>query len=351
MREAQPVVADVVRRVDRLRHRPERGDLHHGSFGRALEVLEDRVEVFAVYAPVLACRELVAEGLDVVAQRLDLLGVRAVVDAVDERLGVLALTDVLGDGPIREQHQLLDQPVRLLALLADDLDRHAFVVEDDLDLGRVEVDRALPLALLGERPGELGREQHVVLERVVLRPAVDNGLRVVVGEALLGVDDGLPNLVVLDRAARRDLHDARVGELVLVRPERADAVRELFGEHRDDAVHEVRARPALVGLGVEEGALLDVVAHVRDVDPELDVAAREPLDVDGVVEVLGVVGVDREDCLVAEVEPALNLGRGDGDGDVVGLLFDLFRELRLDALAQGDGEDGHARVRRLAQDL
>ena len=53
---------------------------------------------------------------------------------------------MLRDRLVGDEHELLDEPVRDVALERDDLLDHPLVVEDDLRLLQVEVDRAAALA-------------------------------------------------------------------------------------------------------------------------------------------------------------------------------------------------------------
>src|SRR5579863_7853371 len=63
-------------------------------------------------------------------------------DAVEK--GKLHFTDMFGDGLVRRQHELLNDPVRNTALLFDDVDRFSLEIEDDLRFGQIEV-KAPPL--------------------------------------------------------------------------------------------------------------------------------------------------------------------------------------------------------------
>ena len=62
--------------------------------------------------------------------------------------------------------------------------------------------------------------------------------------------------------------DDAAAEFLLVRTEGADEVAEAFREHGDGAVDEVDARGAVVTLLVDDGAFLDVVGDVSDMDAD-----------------------------------------------------------------------------------
>ena len=72
-------------------------------------------------------------------ERLELLLRGRVVDAVDQRRALRL--ERLGRGDIGCDHELLDQAVRIEPGGLDDAPDAAFVVEQDLALGQVEVER------------------------------------------------------------------------------------------------------------------------------------------------------------------------------------------------------------------
>ena len=353
--EAKPIVADIVGGVDGLRHRLQCSALDDIFLGPVLNCLDQVVEVFRLDVAVVEL-QLVAEEFDVLGQFLNFFGIGAVVDAVDERLveAGIRIGDVAGNGAIRQQHELLDQPVGLHPMLRYDVDGVAFVIEDDLDLQHVEVDGAFAHAFLGERAPQPGRRHHVRGDVVLRVAALDVILRAVVREALFGVDDRLADLIILHVALRRDLHNAGVGQLVFLRAQRAHLIRQLLRQHRDRAVDEVDARAALQRFLVDGGIRWDVVAHVRDVDAHLVVPVGELLDVNGVVEVLGVHRIDGEGGLVAQVQPPVDLGLRNGGVDLLRFLLHGLGEIGLYVHAHRQREHAHIRVRarpQHAQDL
>ena len=79
----------------------------------------------------------------------------------------------------------------------------------------------------------------------------------------------------------------------------------------DGALGEIDRRAALVGLAIERAALLDVVRHVGDVHAEPEVAVRQPLDRDRIVEIARVLAVDRDGRHLAEVGAPANVALRD----------------------------------------
>ncbi len=159
-------------------------------------------------------------------------------------------------------------------------------------------------------------------------------------------------------AVLADQHVAHHRQAVLFGIERAQAVGELFRQHRDDAAREVDRGGALVGVVIERLARLHVVAHVGDrhdqapaADRVLAAARLVGLAVDGVVEVARVLAVDGDERHVGEVDAALHVG----GAHVVGQLGRLRQRLRREAIRHlvfSDGDlDLHPGIVDLAQHL
>ena len=252
----------------------------------------------------------------------ELLGVGVVVDAVDEALGAAPLgdlADVLGHRQVGQEHELLHELVGVLGLL--EVHAYWFPVPVDFktDLGAVEFDGARLVALLAELLGQA--VEHEDLAGVVASARLDDLLRLLVGEAAVGADDGGHDAAVEHSGVGVHGEDGREGELLLAGAQGADAVAEVLGKHGDCAVHQVDAGGALAGLLLDDGLVPDVVSDVGDVDAYLPAALAGGADAQGVVEVLGVPGVDGEGGHGAEVLALCHLLGGDAGVDVAGGLL------------------------------
>ena len=136
---------------------------------------------------------------------LDLERVGLLVDAVERRHVVLV--EVLRDGLVGEQHELLDEPVRDVALGGDDRFDHPLVVEDDLRLLQIEVDRAAAVAALVQDLEQLAHQlEHAArasrYRAIDVRIAIgQDRVDVGVGHPRVAVDHAVVQLVADDRAA------------------------------------------------------------------------------------------------------------------------------------------------------
>ena len=142
-----------------------------------------------------------------VAKRLQLLRRWRVMDAVDQ--GRLLLLQSLGRRDIGGDHHLLDQPVGLEALGHADVGNHAGLVEDDLALGDIEIERAAAIARLCH--GLVGRPDRLE-DRLEDRPglviglAVDGGLGLLIAELGRRAEDHPMEAVRGLSAIRADHH-------------------------------------------------------------------------------------------------------------------------------------------------
>ena len=152
-----------------------------------------------------------------------------------------------------------------------------------------------------------------------------------------------------------DEHVAHHRQALDLGVERAQAVREFLGQHRDDAAREVDRGRALVSVDVDRRAGAHVVADVGDRDDQapavVDLRFAEPsrLAVHGVVEVARVLAVDGDERNVGEVDAVLPVGGADRVGQRRGLRQRRFGEdVRHFVLAHRD-LDLHAGIVDLAE--
>ena len=76
-------------------------------------------------------------------------------------------------------------------------------------------------------------------------------------------------------------------------------------QHRNDAVDQIHAAAAVVRFLVQPGVFAHIVTDIGDMHTQPDIAAWQPLHMNGIVQVLGVLAVDRHDHFVPQVAPSL----------------------------------------------
>ena len=297
---------DLLGAVERALHGAQHHHAERALEGRALDPLEEAREVLLLGKVAAGDAEL----HEVRAQVLELLGVRRLVEAREDLHA--ARPQLLRDGLVRGHHALLDELVRLVVGAHLDAGHHALLVDEDLGLRHVHVERAggeaVPAQLLRERVDGEDRLARGGRRLRGGRPAGDHVHHLLVGEAGLGADHGLREATRRAVPLRVEREERAEREAVLAGHERADAVRELLRQHRNDLVHEVDARRAAVRLLVERGAGRDEVRDVGDVHAEDAVALLVRLQRERVVVVARARGVAGEDELPPQVEALAGLG-------------------------------------------
>ena len=227
-------------------------------------------------------------------------------------------------------------------------------IELHLDLGQLEVNRpaAMPLCtqcLTQTAQGLKHRADVLIVRDKRLLPR-EHLVHECIGKAACNVNDARHDLVAPHLAVRADLHLTRHREAVNALVEAANAVREFTRQHRNHAVNEIDARPALCGLHVERLTRTDVVADIGNVDTEEE-AAVLLVRIDAVVDVLRVLTVDGHDREVAAVTPSRILFGQRVLGAARSGSRHGGRKLLVQIVRTHDGEHIHAGIARLAEHL
>ena len=101
--------------------------------------------------------------------------------------------------------------------------------------------------------------------------AVQDGVDLRVDALDPRADIALDKAEALDLTAQLQGNQRREGQANLVRIERADAVGQLLGQHRDDLICIVDAGAAAVSFQIQRCARTDIVADIGDVDAKIPV--------------------------------------------------------------------------------
>ena len=328
-------MSHIVGGIARPRHAAERQQLQRILFRLALGLLHQRVERPRRLLRIRRVAQLVSEVFGKLAQAVELLRIRILVDTIDEGriLRLAFFSDIFRHAAVGQQHELLDEPVALLALFLDHIQRLAGLVHDDFHLGPLERDGSLLETLPAQDGSQFVQRLDLFGERALFR--LDDLLGLLVVEALVRVDDGAAEPLADDLGLGVELEYGAEGELVLVRTERTELVREVFGQHGDGPVHQVDRGAAGKRFLVDHGARRHIVRDIGNVDAHLDVAVLEPAVRKRIVKILGVGRVDGERGHTAEIATPGQVFRHDGVGDLVGRLFHLsFKAVRQLVLRQ-----------------
>ena len=364
----EPVVAVGGGPVAGLLEAAEKAHAQVVGLRMGLELEEDAVEVAAdVEVP-----RADPEGLEVVGKLVQLVGIRFVVDAVDA--GQVAVVEGAGNRFIGGQHEFLDQLVAFVLLDADDGLGIAFRVDVDFGLGHVQFEAAglhaglpqgggdVPEAaqdlpdvqefLLAQRleaasgaAGLVGRGvrtgghlRHVIREQ--------EGVGLLVGEPFVAADDGAGKAALEELALLVVGQEDGLCEPVLVLDEAAEPVGEGLGQHRNDGADEVGGVAPLAGFTVKGRSRADIMADIGDVDPDGHVAVAFLVQGKGVIEVLGILRIDGQGVVPAEVLALANVGVRHAGGQLAGFPGNRLGKFRIEVILVQEGLVlGHRSVR------
>ena len=261
------------------------------------------------------------EGSELLDHPANPLRVRLLVDPVDGRDA--AALEELSDTLVREDHQLLDQPVGLG--LRDRVGAgHPSVLEPELGFEALHLERGAGAAA-GESHGRLSGEGQRLGDRPRgPRTASKHLVELVVVEAHVRADQAAVEAGRKRLACLRELDLRGDREAIPLGSEAARVARERERQHRCDPAGNVGGVRAAAGLLFEGSSRPNVGRHVGDVDPEAH-AALGPRSRDSVVEVVGARRIDGEGRQISQVLP-VDVERSGSNRRLLGLLLDPPRE-------------------------
>ena len=99
-----------------------------------------------------------------------------------------------------------------------------------------------------------------------------------------------------------NLHDSRLGQPVHIGIERADSVGQALWQHGHYAVGHIDRGCPIEGFLVQLRAFFDIVGHICDMDTQLKVTIFQALDMNRIVQVLGIRSIDGEGNLFTQVQ-------------------------------------------------
>ena len=135
-----------------------------------------------------------------------------------------------------------------------------------------------------------------------------------------------------------------------MRIQRANAVRQFLGQHRNGAIGKIDGSASQTRLEVERRPSLDVVGHVCDVHLKMP-AFRAFFDVYRIVEIARRFAIDGYDRQMTKIAAALTFGVPDGPGGLPGLLDDIFRESVRQMMFANENFHVEAEFTRLSEDF
>ena len=241
--KGQSVVTDILRGVLRLAHRADGQGFDHVGFRGVLHLIEHLVQA-AGDGGLAVEADLMTELAHKSAQILKLRRVRIVVDTINEGLArglsALGFSNKLGNRPVGEQHEFLNQMVGVAA----DLEVHAgglvLLIKLEFDFLLIEAECAFAhtsgTQLL--RHTVEGPDGVVEICFLSFRVVVLNDLlRLFIGKSAVAVNGCSAKPTVVYGPILVHLKDGAEGVFIFVRAEGTDPVGQYFGKHRNYSVH------------------------------------------------------------------------------------------------------------------
>ena len=255
------------------------------------------------------------------------LGIGLFVNAV--KRGDTAQLQVVRHGLVRGEHELFDQAMRDITLATDNSGHAAFGIEGKHALGQIEIHRATPRAPGIENQRKIAHIAKPAGQRRIARTgnriALDYLIYRCVRHALRGTNDARREFRILDFAVIIELEEHAHYEAILMRIQRAHAVRQLLGQHGHGAIGKIDGSASQTSFAVERRIPRDIVGHVGDVHLKMP-ASRPPFDVYSIIEIACRFAIDGYDRQMAKIPAALAFGVPDGPGGLPCLLLDIVRK-------------------------
>ena len=170
---------------------------------------------------------------------------------------------------------------------------------------------------------------------------MEKSKRLLVGQPLRAADDGFREARGHDFSSLRDLGENREGQPLDLWFEAANPVAQRLGQHGNHAVGEIHAVASRLRLTVQSGLGLHIVRHIRNVDANQP-TRRRGFDIDRVVEILRVVGIDGENKMLAQILAPRGFLRIDLRCHALGLASHLVGKFHGQTVLANDREHVHS---------
>ena len=233
---------------------------------------------------------------------------------------------------IGHQHKGLNHALSNSPLTQDNIHWPAFFVDHDFGFIGVKVKRTAFKAHAFQNLMQLDHAintGHNGLELLSFFLISSNDVvDITVGHAKGRLDNSLCNSILDHAPLGINLHDSRLGKPIHIGIERADSVGQALWQHGHYAVGHIDRGCPIEGFLVQLRAFFDIVGHICDMDTKLKVAIFQALDMDSIIQVLGIRSIDGKGNLFAQVQTSFQITLSRCVRNSLGLFQDLFWKLR-----------------------
>ena len=264
--------------------------------------------------------------------------------AIGQGLGLLAFghtTYAFGHGAVGQQHEFLYQFVGVFRLLEIASCGLAGFIDVEVQFLAVKLHGTVVEAGLAQRLGQT--VEHHQFGSIIALVAFGAGCRgwfacslfhavalqyflhFFISKAAVALDDGMHQSPFLHVCLFVHVEYHAVGQFLLIGAQRADEVAEPLGQHGDGAVNKIHAGGPFHGFFVDDGAFGHIVRHVGDMHAHFPQTVVQRSYRQGIIKVLGILGVDGECGDISEILPLLIVLFGDFARNLVGGFLHLLR--------------------------
>ncbi|KXT70132.1 hypothetical protein SCRDD08_00827 [Streptococcus cristatus] len=121
-----------------------------------------------------------------------------------------------------------------------------------------------------------------------------------------------------------NLHDSRLGQPIHIGIEGADAVGQALWQHRHHTVGHIDRGRSIESFLVQLRSFFDIVGHICDMDTKFKVAIFQALDMNSIVQILGIRSIDGKDNLFSQVQTSFKITLRRCIRNSLGFFQDLF---------------------------
>ena len=134
-----------------------------------------------------------------------------------------------------------------------------------------------------------------------------------------------------------------MGEPIDSRMKTAHAIAQALRQHRDHAIREINAVSAVPRFSIQRAAGLYVSGNIGNVHAKMPAAVGDLLDMNSVVEITRIIGIDGDDKFIAQILASIELACVDFFGNPIRLLQNISRKFRRQMVFPDDRQHVDAR--------
>ncbi|MNJ62826.1 hypothetical protein D3C77_586810 [compost metagenome] len=102
-----------------------------------------------------------------------------------------------------------------------------------------------------------------------------------------------------------EFHFTRKCEPIHLRIQGTNTVRQPMWQHRDHPIHQIHTASTVIRFLIKLRLLLHIIANIGNMHAQLDVAIRQTFNVNGIIQILGILAIDRHNYLIAQIPSPL----------------------------------------------